>query len=68
MEIVKTQIKTKCDFNGCGNFAEYKIYDKDLARSMNFCTDCIKQMHRCINSHFAPITIEPPFKKVKKLR
>lgn len=68
MKAIRTTLKTKCDFTGCKNLAEFQIFDEGSERSMMFCGDCIKEMHKCINAHFAPISIIPPFKKTKKLR
>ena len=68
MKVDKIEIKTKCDFTGCKKLAEYRFCGEQAEKSMSFCSECIKELQKCISSKFAPATVDPPFKKTKKLR
>lgn len=69
MELMRTKHKVKCDFAGCGNFAEYSFKTKGLIKGeMFFCSKCASEMFSEFSKVLVPKAVEPPFKNPRKIR
>ena len=69
MEIARCNRKTKCDFDGCNNLAEYCFSCKGFFRKdLCFCQDCMKGMLECISKIVVPKGTNSPFKLNKRLK
>lgn len=61
--------KTKCDFAGCKNLADFVVSDaSDNKKKMCFCDACLKEIYEIYAKFTVPKSVEAPFKKQKKLR
>lgn len=69
MIVTKTTQKTKCDFSGCKNLANFTILNiNDSKNKMCFCDNCLKVIYEAYAQVVIPKAVEAPFKKQKKLR
>lgn len=69
MEISKCVHKSKCDFYGCKNLAQYSFSVKGIIkRDLCFCEECLKGMYNAIGKLQTPKGTTSPFKLNKKLR
>lgn len=66
MEIVKINIRVRCDMGMCNKSAVYSIGNKDtmLRRKINLCEDCAMSMYKELSSLFVPKS--PPNMIAKK--
>lgn len=50
------KIKIKCDLNGCGNLAEFKIGAKHgiFGTDLYVCRDCLKELNKELSKMFTP--------------
>lgn len=66
MELIKVDIKTKCDFVGCKNLANVAFIDEnDKKKKMCFCNECAKNVYQTYAKQVTPRAIESPFRKRK---
>ena len=69
MVIEEVNTKTKCDFVGCNNLAEYSFSTKGLLKhELCFCEDCLKGMYEAIGQVQIPKGTKSPFKLNERLR
>lgn len=69
MQIEKCVHKTKCDFAGCNNLADYSLSTKGiLKRDLCFCEDCLKGIYEAVAKMQTPKGTKSPFKLNERLR
>ncbi|MBO5395181.1 MAG: hypothetical protein J6A28_04725 [Clostridia bacterium] len=69
MEISKTKVKSKCDFYGCNNIAQYSFSTKGIIkRDLCFCEECLQGMYQAIGKIKTPKGMSSPFKLNKRMR
>lgn len=69
MKVKNCLFKTKCEINGCKNFADFSIYLKpDAKAGINICRECSTQLYSCLGEVNIPKSIPAPFKNQKKVK
>lgn len=69
MEIRQCAHKSKCDFYGCMNLAQYSFTTKGLIkRDLCFCQQCLKGMYEAMGKMQTPKGTQSPFKLNKRIR
>ena len=69
MKVKSCSYKTKCEINGCKNFADFSIYfQQETKVGINICKDCSNKLYSCLGEVNIPKSIPAPFKNQKKVK
>ena len=63
MKVERCQHKVKCDFAGCGNFADFYVSKRGLIHNeFAFCSSCMKELYKILSKECVPKAIESHYK------
>lgn len=69
MQIFECKHKTKCDFAGCKNIADFSLVKGGLLRrDICLCKECLNEIYEIVAKTKVPKAIESPFKLNKRLK
>lgn len=56
MKLAKLNVKVRCDFGLCRNYASYEIYEQGVLakRKIYICEDCAKELFELLSKEFVP--------------
>lgn len=69
MQVEQVIHKTKCDFSGCKNLAQFELKDEiDNKKKIVLCEVCLQNIGKAYLKLTTPKQPQSPFKNQKKLR